>query len=454
MIQSINPASGKVLKTFAEISKKELEKKLVSAENCFDKWYQTPFSTRAKLLRKVAKILRERKEELGKVMTLEMGKTITSSVPEVAKCADICDYFAEKGEKLLLPEKIPTEARESYIEFQPLGTILAIMPWNYPFSQVFRYVAPAIMAGNTTVLKHASSVPQSAVVIEKVFSEAGAPQGLFQTLLISSKTAQELISDPRIKGVTLTGSEQAGREIAKTAGANLKKVILELGGSDPFVVLEDADIKRAVKVGAASRLLVSGQTCISAKRFILHKKIAQEFLSLFKIEMESKIVGDPMDEKTEVGPLSSLQIIKDLESQILESVKLGAKILTGGKKLDRQGFFYPPTILTNIKSTMPVYMDETFGPVAAIIIVKDDEEALKIANDTRYGLGATVFTKNKKKADYFIKNIRAGNVYINSMVRSNPKLPFGGTKASGFGRELSSYGIKEFVNIKTVYIED
>lgn len=454
MIKSINPTNGKVLKTFTEISKKELEEKLKTSENCFNKWCQTQFSTRANLLHKVAKILRERKEELGKIMTLEMGKTVTSSVPEVAKCADICDYFAENGENFLLPEKIATEARESYIEFQPLGTILAIMPWNYPFSQVFRYVAPAIMAGNTTVLKHASNVPQSALVIEKVFLESGAPQGLFQTLLISSKTAQELIADPRIKGVTLTGSEQAGREIAKTAGANLKKVILELGGSDPFIVLEDADIKKAVKVGASSRLLVSGQTCISAKRFILHKKIAKEFLSLFKIEMENKIIGDPMEETTEVGPLSSLQIVKDLESQVSNSLKMGAKILTGGKKLLRQGFFYPPTILINVKSTMPVYMDETFGPVAAIIIVKNDEEALKIANDTRYGLGATVFTKNTKKANYFIKNIKAGNVYINSMVRSNPKLPFGGTKASGFGRELSSYGIKEFMNIKTVYIEE
>lgn len=453
MIRSINPANGKVLKIFTEISKKELEKKLVLSENCFNNWSQTKFSLRAELLYKVAKTLREKKDELGKIMTLEMGKTIFSSVPEVAKCADICEYFADNGEKFLLPEKIVTEANESYIEFQPLGTILAIMPWNYPFSQVFRYVAPAIMAGNTTVLKHASNVPQSAIAIEKVFLESGAPQGLFQTLLISAKTAQELIADPRIKGVTLTGSEQAGRKIAKTAGANLKKVILELGGSDPFVVLEDADIKRAVKVGAASRLLVTGQTCISAKRFILHKKIAKEFLSLFKIEMENRIIGDPMDKTTEVGPLSSLQIVKDLESQVSKSLKMGAKILTGGKKISGQGFFYPPTILTNITSTMPVYIDETFGPVASIIIVKDDNEALKVANDTRYGLGATIFTKNKKKADYFIKNIRAGNVYINSMVRSNPKLPFGGTKASGFGRELSSYGIKEFVNIKTVYIE-
>lgn len=454
MIQSINPNDGKVLKTFTEISKKELEKKLLIAEVCFKKWRQTSFSKRTKLLHKVAKILRERKEEFGKIMTLEMGKTITSSIPEVVKCADVCDYFAENGKNFLLPEKITTEATESHIEFQPLGTILAIMPWNYPFSQVFRYAAPAIMVGNTTVLKHASNIPQSALVIEKIFSEAGAPEGLFQTLLISSKTAQKLISDSRVKGVTLTGSEGAGREIAKTAGANLKKVILELGGSDPFIVLEDADLERAVKIGTTSRLLVSGQTCISAKRFILNKKIAKEFLSLFKVEMERKIIGDPMNKKTEVGPLSSLQIVKDLESQVSISVKMGAKILTGGKKLNKQGFFYPPTILTNVLPTMPVYIDETFGPVAAVIIVKNDEEALKVANDTRYGLGATIFTKNKKRASYFIKNIEAGNIYVNSIVRSNPKLPFGGTKASGFGRELSSYGIKEFVNIKTISIEN
>ena len=453
MIQSIDPSTEKILKTFPEMSQTAVEKMVTLADSCQRKWRNTSFSERGASLHKVADILRTTKEELALIATKEMGKTITSALFEVEKCAGICDYFADNAERLLSPEQIATEAQRSYVSFDPLGVVLAIMPWNYPFSQVFRCAVPAIMAGNTTLLKHASAVPQSALAIHNVFIKAGVLEGVFQTMLISSQTALTLIGDSRIKAVTFTGSEAAGKEIASTASLYIKKSVLELGGSDPFIGLDDADIEKAVAVGVASRLLVSGQTCISAKRFILSKNIAQKFINHFKDAMREKIIGDPTNNRTEVGPLSSEQCIKNIERQVSASVKMGAQIVLGGERLKGPGYFYPPTILINVTEKMPVFEEETFGPVAAVIVASTDEEALHIANNTRFGLGATVYTTNKKRADYFIKNLEVGNVYINSMVKSDSRLPFGGVKASGFGRELSSYGIKEFTNIKSAWID-
>ncbi len=451
---SINPATEEVLAEFPILTKGQLEKKIDLSASIFKQWKKVPFSEKKQLMKKAAVILLKDKEKLARTITLEMGKTIRESLMEVEKCATVCNFFAEQSENIIKKEIIKTEAKESYVRFDPIGIIFAIMPWNFPFWQVFRAAAPALMVGNTMLLKHASNVPQSSQLIEEIFLKAGFPKGSFQNLLIGASMSKEVINHKYVRAVTLTGSEQAGSIVAATAGAAIKKTILELGGSDPFIVLDDADIKKAAQMATSSRLIVTGQSCIAAKRFIVNQKVANEFLKEFKKLFEEKKVGDPLSPQTDVGALSSKQILKTIEKQVGDSVKFGAKIITGGKKLPRKGYFYLPTILINVTKNMPVYHEETFGPVAVVFIVKDDSEAIKIANDTKYGLGASVWTKSKKRSKQFIEELESGSVFINSIVKSDPRLPFGGIKMSGYGRELSSYGLKEFVNIKTVVVEN
>lgn len=451
---SINPATEELLGEFPILTKNQLEEKINFSFLAFKQWKKISFLKKKILMKKVSRILIRDKEKFARIITLEMGKTIIESLMEIEKCANVCRFFAEQAEMIVKKEIIKTEAKESYVRFDPLGIIFAIMPWNFPFSQVFRVAAPALMVGNTMLLKHASNVPQCSQIIEKIFLEAGFPKEIFQNLLIDSSMSQFIINHKNIRAVTLTGSEQAGSAVASIAGAAIKKTILELGGSDPFIVLEDADIKLAAQMATSSRLIVAGQSCIAAKRFIVNKKVASEFLKEFKKLFEEKKVGNPLLSKTDVGPLSSKQILEAIEKQVGDSVKMGAKIITGGKRISGKGYFYPPTILINITRRMAVYHEETFGPVAVVFIIKDDSEAIKIANDTKYGLGASVWTKNKKRANRFIKELESGLVFVNSIVKSDPRLPFGGIKSSGYGRELSSYGLKEFVNIKTVLLED
>lgn len=452
-IYSINPATGKVLKEYRTLSNKELIAKIDTATEGFNTWKSSPFSDRKRLLLEVATILRRNKESYGRIITQEMGKRIAEAVGEVDKCAWVCEYYAKHAEGILKDQKIKTDAEHSYIIFQPLGIVMAIMPWNFPFWQVFRCAAPAIMAGNTVVLKHASNVPDSALLIEQIFHEAGAPQGVFQTLLISSSDTSMVIEDPRIRMINFTGSEEAGATVASLAGKNIKKTVLELGGSDPFIVLNDANIEKASEVAATSRMIVSGQSCIAAKRFIIQKDILPQFLQLFKKHLEDKKIGDPMDPETGVCPLSSERSVQIINDQVQRSIAKGAKLVTGGRPADREGFYYLPTILTDVTEQMAVTIEETFGPVAVVISVDDDNEALRIANNSRFGLGSSVWTSDPKRAQKFIQGLEAGGVFINSMVKSDPRMPFGGTKFSGYGRELSDYGLKEFVNVKSVWIE-
>jgi len=442
---SINPATEEIFGEFPILTENELENKINLSHEAFKKWKKVPFSEKKVLMKKVGKILLLHKQKFAKMITMEMGKNIEESTAEVEKCATLCEFLAGSAEAILKKEIIKTEAEESYIRFEPLGVIFSIMPWNYPFWQVFRAAVPALMVGNTMLLKLASNVPQTSQLIEKIFIEAGFPKGVFQNLLIDSSMSEQVIKNNYIRGVTLTGSEKAGSTVASLAGASIKKSILELGGSDPFIVLDDADIKRASLVATSARLSVSGQVCISAKRFIIQKKIANEFIreltKNFK-EIENKI-----------GPLSGKKILETIEDQVNSSVKMGAKIITGGKRIAKKGYFYPPTIIADVTKKMPLYFEEAFGPVATIFIVEDDAETIKIANDTKFGLGASVWTNNKKRAQLFIEELESGSVFINNKVTSNIRLPFGGSKNSGYGRELSSYGLKEFVNIKTVVIE-
>lgn len=453
-ISSVNPATGELIATFPLLTKDQLEKKITKSQHSFETWKTSSFSKRRTLLNKVAMLLRKNKEHYATIITQEMGKTIKESLSEVEKCAWVCEYYAEQTETLLKKEVIKTQAKESYILFPPLGIIFIIMPWNFPFWQVFRAAAPALMAGNTMLLKHASNVPQSSQLIEKIFKEAGYAEGIFQNLLLDSSMSGMVIDDPRVRSVSLTGSEQAGSRVASMAGTALKKSVLELGGSDPFIVLSDADVKKAALVATSARLIVSGQSCIAAKRFIIQKTVAYAFIAEFKRLFAEKKMGDPLLYTTDIGSLANRQIMDEIDRQVSKSVKMGARIIIGGKKIPGKGFYYLPTILTNVTSHMPIYSEETFGPVAAVIIVDDDDEAIRVANDTKFGLGASVWTKDKKRASRFIEELEVGSVFINSMVKSDPRLPFGGTKASGYGRELSSYGLKEFVNIKTVVVEE
>jgi succinate-semialdehyde dehydrogenase/glutarate-semialdehyde dehydrogenase len=441
------------LRTFEPLAESQIEAKLERAASTFRVWRRTEFSTRARMMLAAAEILEKEKDALGRIMTAEMGKPIQAARDEAAKSAWGCRYYAQNAEVFLGDEPISTEAGTSYIRYQPIGPVLAVMPWNFPFWQVFRFAAPALMAGNVGLLKHASNVPQCALAIEDIFRRAGCPEGAFQTLLVGSEQVPRLIDDARVMAVTLTGSEPAGSQVAAQAGRRIKKTLLELGGSDPFVVMPSADLDSAARTAVKARTINNGQSCIAAKRFVLAEAIAGEFESRFVAAMRALKVGDPMDETTDVGPLATPQILEDLDGQVRKSVAAGARVLVGGKRLDRPGNYYAPTVLDNIPKNAPAYGEEMFGPVAALFRVPDLDAAIRVANDTPFGLGASVWTNDEDERARFIDEIEAGQVFVNGMVASDPRLPFGGVKHSGYGRELSVHGIREFVNVKTVCIK-
>lgn len=451
-MQSINPANGEVLATFPEMTDAEVDRALAKAQEAYVAWRKTSFTARAAKVHALAGLIRKKRDDLARLATIEMGKPITQARAEVEKCAWGCEYYAENAEKLLASEHIATSATESYVAYRPLGVILAIMPWNFPFWQVFRPIAPAMMAGNAMVLKHASNVPQCALAIQDVMEEAGFPEGLFRTLLISGSRAERVVEDPRVRMVTLTGSDLAGSQVAATAGKVLKKLVLELGGSDPFVVLGDADLAAAAKTAATARNQNSGQSCIAAKRFLVDADVSAEFERRFVEAVAALKVGDPMDPATDVGPLARNDLRDALDQQVRGSVQRGATVALGGGRIEGPGFYYQPTILTGVNPEMPVFREETFGPVAAVMRFKGEDEAIRLANDTVYGLGASVWTGDTKKAQVMAAEIESGNLFVNGMVASDPRLPFGGVKRSGYGRELSELGIRELVNIQTVWI--
>ncbi|HET9305362.1 MAG TPA: NAD-dependent succinate-semialdehyde dehydrogenase [Candidatus Sulfotelmatobacter sp.] len=451
-IATINPATGEVIKTFQPLSQAEIETKLQLAVKAFKAERKTPFAVRAQRMLKAADIVERDKDKFAHLMTLEMGKTYKSAVAEAVKCTTACRFYAENAERMLADEVVETGAKKSFIRYLPIGPILAVMPWNFPFWQVFRFAAPALMAGNVGLLKHASNVPQCALAIESIFLEAGFPEGAFQALLIGSGAVDSLLNDPRIVAATLTGSEQAGVQVGMGAAKRIKKVVLELGGSDPFIVMPSADMEAAVSTAVQARVQNNGQSCIAAKRFIVHEKIADEFERKFVSKMQNLQVGDPFDEKTDVGPLSTPDAVKDLDADVQKTIQAGAKLLTGGHPIKRPGNFYAPTVLTSIPKNSPAYGEEFFGPVASVFRVKDQDEAIRLANDVRFGLGSSVWTNDEKERERFINELEAGMVFINKMVASDPRIPFGGVKASGHGRELGAVGIREFVNAKTVWV--
>jgi succinate-semialdehyde dehydrogenase/glutarate-semialdehyde dehydrogenase len=452
-IASINPASGEVVKTFPELSDAEIEKKLQKAMGAFAKHRHTTFSERAKSMRKAAEILEAEKELFGRMMTLEMGKTLRSAIAEAAKCASACRYYAENAERLLADEVVETGAKKSFVRFLPIGPILAVMPWNFPFWQVIRFAAPALMAGNVGLLKHASNVPQCALQIEDLFLRAGFADGVFQTLLIGSKKVDGLLEDPRVAAATLTGSEQAGIQVGMGAAKRIKKAVLELGGSDPFIVMPSADLDAALATAVEARILNNGQSCIAAKRFIVAEPISDEFQRRFVERMKALRIGDPFDDSTELGPLANADAVASLDADVRKTVEAGAKVLTGGHPIKRPGNFYEPTVLTNIPVESPAYREEFFGPVASLFRARDLDDAIRIANDSRFGLGASAWTNDDDERERLINELEVGMVFINKMVASDPRIPFGGVKQSGYGRELGVFGIREFVNIKTVWVQ-
>ena len=451
-IATINPATGEVIKTFPPLSEGEIEKKLRLAVSVFQSERKTPFAVRAQRMLKAAEILDRDKDKFAHLMTLEMGKTYKSAVAEAVKCTTACRYYAENTERFMADEVVETGAKKSFIRYLPIGPILAVMPWNFPFWQVIRFAAPALMAGNVGLLKHASNVPQCALAIESIFLEAGFPEGAFQTLLIGSGQVDALLNDPRIVAATLTGSEQAGIQVGVGAAKRIKKVVLELGGSDPFIVMPSADLDAAVATAVTARVQNNGQSCIAAKRFIVAEPIADEFERKFVAKMKSLQIGDPFEEKTELGPLATPDAVKDLDADVQKTVKAGAKLLTGGHPLERPGNYYAPTVLASVPKNSPAYAEELFGPVASVFRVKDQNEAIRLANDVRFGLGASAWTNDEKERERFINELDAGMVFINKMVASDPRIPFGGVKQSGHGRELGAVGIREFLNAKTVWI--
>ena len=457
-IASINPATGETLKTFDALTGQQLEEKLQRAAETFPTYRRASFAERSRMMLRAAEILESEKKDFARMMTTEMGKPINAAVQEAEKCALVCRYYAENAERHLADEIVETNATKSYVYLQPLGVVLAVMPWNFPFWQVFRFAAPALMAGNIGLLKHASNVPQCALAIEDIFLRAGFPDGAFQTLLIGSEVVKSVLEDSRVAAATLTGSEPAGRSVASIAGKQIKKTVLELGGSDPFIVMPSADLEDAVSTAVKARTINNGQSCIAAKRFIIHVTIYDEFEKRFVEVMKKLSVGDPMSESIDIGPLATEQILKDLEEQVQVSVAAGAKILSGGQtfkadgKLAR-GNFYEPTVLADIPKDSPAYRDEIFGPVASLFRVGIVDEAIDLANATPFGLGAAGWTNDESEIKRFIDELEAGSVFINGMVASDPRLPFGGLKHSGYGRELSYFGIREFVNIKTVWIK-
>jgi succinate-semialdehyde dehydrogenase/glutarate-semialdehyde dehydrogenase len=452
-IITINPSTGKKLKTYREHSIKQINRIIENSHRVLQEWKYISFSSRAKLMKQAAKILLKNKNKYASQMAYEMGKPLTQGIAEIEKCAFVCNYYAEGAKQFLKEELIITDFIKSYIAFQPLGVILAIMPWNFPFWQVFRFAAPALMAGNVAILKHSSNTVGCAIEIEKVFADAGFPKYVFSSLIVSSKLVEKIIENPLINAVTLTGSTPAGSQVAAKSGRMIKKTVMELGGSDPYIILSDADLNKAAEVCASARLINSGQSCIAAKRFIVIKEIKNKFEELFIEEMKKAKMGNPFDDGVTVGPQARKDLQIDLQRQVYVSVKRGAKLLLGGQIPDSDGFFYPPTVLTNVRKGMPCYDEEVFGPAAAIIEAKDINDAIRIANDTEFGLGAAIFTEDKKLGEKIaLEQLQAGSCFVNNYVRSDPRLPFGGIKMSGYGRELSVYGIKEFVNIKTVCI--
>jgi succinate-semialdehyde dehydrogenase/glutarate-semialdehyde dehydrogenase len=451
-LASMNPATGETLAAFEPLTDAELEVKVARAAAALLSWRRVPFAGRAAVLEAAANLLEVDKHRWGRLMTLEMGKPIAAAVAEAEKCAWVCRHYATEGPRYLAPEPVATDARESFVRFDPLGVVLAVMPWNFPFWQVFRFAAPALMAGNVGLLKHASNVPQCGLAIEEIFRAAGLPGGCFQTLLLESPRVVGLIQDRRIAAVTLTGSEAAGVSVARTAGEQLKKVVLELGGSDPFIVLPSADLAAAAATAVKARTINNGQSCIAAKRFIVHADVADAFEEKLVAGMAALRVGDPLEPRTDIGPLATPAILSDLEDQVERSVSKGARLLLGGQRLPGPGNFYPPTVLADPPPDAPVTAEETFGPVATLFRVANLDEAIALANGTSFGLGASAWTADPAEQERLAEEIEAGSVFLNGLVKSDPRLPFGGIKRSGYGRELSVFGIREFVNIKTVWM--
>jgi succinate-semialdehyde dehydrogenase/glutarate-semialdehyde dehydrogenase len=452
VLRSIDPATGRELASFPEADEAAIEAALSRAWGARDQWREAGHGLRTELMRSVAGVLRAEKSRYAELLTSEMGKPIVEAEAEVEKCAWTAGWFAANAERLLADEPVDSTGSESYVRFQPMGVILAVMPWNFPFWQAFRAGLPALSAGNVMLLKHSSNVPQSALAIEEVFREAGLPEGVFQTLLLGSGAVERIIADPRVAGVTLTGSDKAGALVAAAAGKALKKTVLELGGSDPFIVLADADLDAAATVACRARNQNNGQSCIAAKRFIVEESVADDFEERFVRAVAALKVGNPMDRANQVGPLARQDLVDDLERQVNESVRRGATALVGGKRVAGDGCYFEPTVLANVRPGMPAYDEETFGPVAAVIRVKDADEAVRVANDTQYGLGSNLWTRDVDRGKKLAERIEAGLVFINGMVASDARLPFGGVKRSGYGRELSEYGIKEFTNIQTVWV--
>jgi len=453
-IATINPATGEVIKRFDALTDAQVDEKIGKAAKTFHSYRKTSFAERARWMLRAAEILEAEKEPIGRLMTLEMGKTFGSAIAEAEKCAGGCRYYAEHAEKFVADEIIQTAASQSFIRYQPLGIVLAVMPWNFPFWQVFRFIAPGMMTGNVGLLKHASNVPQCALKIEEILLRAGFPEGVFQTLLIGASQVDRILNDPRVAAATLTGSEQAGIQVGVSAAKRIKKVVLELGGSDPFIVMPSANLEEAAATAVKARVINNGQSCIAAKRFIVHEQIADAFEKEFVRRMQSLKLGDPFDAKTDIGPLATPDAVKDIDGDVQKTIQAGAKLLTGGKPVPGPGNFYEPTVLTCIPKDSPAYREEFFGPVASIFRVKDVDGALAIANDSRFGLGASAWTNDPAERERFINDLEAGMVFINQMVVSDARLPFGGVKASGHGRELGPYGIREFANAKTVWIRD
>src|SRR6184192_3603039 len=451
-IATINPTTGEKLKEFSPFDGAEIEKRLKRAEDTFRKYRRTTFAERSELLHAVTELLFQEKQTLAEIITLEMGKLFRDSVAEIEKCARGCRFYAENGERFLEDEAAQTDAAESYVQYQPLGPVLAIMPWNFPFWQVFRFAAPALTVGNVGLLKHASNVPQCALAIEEIFCRAGFDDGVFQTLLIEPEQVKKLIVDPRVKAVTLTGSDKAGSAVASTAAGEIKKSVLELGGSDGFIVMPSADFERALSTAVKARTINTGQSCIAAKRFMIADQIYDEFLDQFVARMRALKIGEPIDETTDIGPLATEQILQDVHDQVQKTIAAGAKLLTGGNRIHGPGFFYEPTVLVDVPKESPAYREEVFGPVASIFRVRNADDAIEMANDTSFGLAASAWTNNPEEQELFTSDLEAGMVFINAMVASDPRLPFGGVKRSGFGRELGAAGIREFTNTKTIWI--
>jgi succinate-semialdehyde dehydrogenase/glutarate-semialdehyde dehydrogenase len=451
-MKSINPYTQQCIAEYSEMTIIEVGQIVDNSHSAWQKWKLTSFLHRADLMLKAAVLLRKRKEELAQLITLEMGKRIAESESEIEKCAWVCEYYAEHAPSMLADESVVTDGQKSSVVFQSIGTVLAVMPWNFPFWQVFRFAAPTLMAGNAGLLKHASNVQGCALAIEKIFIDAGFPEDLFRSLIIGSSKVEAVIANSKVRAVTLTGSEHAGSQVAAAAGKYLKKSVLELGGSDPFLVLADADIDEAVRVGVISRMLTTGQTCIAAKRFIVVEGVAEAFIHKMKAGMEVLLQGDPLDPKTTLAPLSKRNFVEEVHAQVEASIQKGANCILGGV-LPPKGCFYPPTILTEVTFDMPVFFEETFGPVAAIIVVKNESQAIEVANNSLFGLGAAIWTANIEKGERLAREIDAGAIFVNGIVKSDPRLPFGGIKNSGFGRELAAFGIHEFCNIKSIWIK-